>query len=182
MKRWLFLCWVAVTAAVRAAGGIADKPFSQDVSVKFRLHPDLAGAEMRKLCIDKDGVVHVLTDRGLTRLFGDMLAADRSFRPLAGKIAKDIALSRAGDLYHLFDDGWLSNAEAGAPGARFARPGAFDQIAVDSSTNLVLAAPWDLSARARRPSRLPAGRTAARCKNRRPRPTATRRPRPSPAG
>ena len=43
-------------------------------------------------------------------------------------------------------------------------------------------APCDLSAPARRKSRLPAGRTAARCKNRRPRPTATRRPRPSPAG
>ena len=141
MKRWLLLCLVAVTAAVRAAGGIADKPFSQDVAVKFRLHPDLAGAEMRKLCIDKDGVVYVLTDRGVARLFGDVLAADRSFRPLAGKVAKDIALSRAGDLYLLFDDGWLSNAEAGAPGARFARPGAFDQIAVDSSTNLVLTAP-----------------------------------------
>ena len=150
--------------------------------MKFRLHPALAGAEMRKLCIDKDGVAHVLTDRGMARLFGDVLAADRSFRPLAGKVAKVIALSRAGDLYLLFDDGWLSNAEAGAPGARFSRPGAFDQIAVDNSTNLVLTAPWDLSAPARRPGRLPARRTAARCKNRRPRPTATRRPRPSPAG
>jgi hypothetical protein len=60
-------------------------------------------------------VVYVLTDRGVVRVFDDTLALDRSFRPLSGKVVRDIALSAGGDLYYLLDNVWLSNSDSGEP-------------------------------------------------------------------
>jgi len=56
--------------------------------------PELTNAIFRKLCVDKENTVYVLTDKGVARIFDNTLALDRSYRPLAGKIAKDIALTR----------------------------------------------------------------------------------------
>ena len=57
-----------------------------------------------------------------------MLALDKSYRPLAGRIAKDIALTPQGDLAYRFEDGWLSNGANGAQdlnsGARMVEPAA----------------------------------------------------------
>ena len=93
---------------------VKDIPYLQDSSVKFQSAPELADAKYRKLIIDRDGVVFVLTDKGVARLFENTLALDRSFRPLAGLQALDIADVR-GNLYYLFEDRILSNAAAGEP-------------------------------------------------------------------
>src|SRR6185436_8138431 len=69
---------------------VQDTPFLQDRSVKCRLAPALTNAVMRRLEIDRDGVVYVLTDQGVARLFEDTLVLDRSFRPLTGLVARDI--------------------------------------------------------------------------------------------
>jgi hypothetical protein len=95
------------------AGPIPDVPFWQDVAVRIHHTPELTNAIFKKLCVDKENTVYVLTDKGVARIFDNTLALDRSYRPLVGKIAKDIALTPQGDLAYRFDDGWLSNGANG---------------------------------------------------------------------
>jgi len=99
--------WLLPVALV--AGPIPDAPFWQDVAVPIQHSPELANAIFKKLCVDKENTVYVLTDKGAARIFDNTLALDKSYRPLAGKMAKDIALTPQGDLAYRFDDGWLSN-------------------------------------------------------------------------
>jgi hypothetical protein len=109
------------------AAPIPDEPFWQDVAVRIRHAPELTNAVFRKLCVDKENVVYVLTDKGVARVFDDTLALDRSYRPLAGKVPLDITVSPEGDLYYLFEDRWLSNGRNGGVGGRVRR-GDFNSI------------------------------------------------------
>lgn len=93
---------------------IPDVPFWQDVAVRIHHAPELTNAVFKKLCVDKENTVYVLTDKGVARIFDNTLTLDRSYRPLASKIAKDIALTPQGDLAYRFDEGWLSNGDSGA--------------------------------------------------------------------
>src|SRR5258707_471831 len=86
----LVLTW----AIIVSRGATPDIPFFQDRSEQFRAEGELAGATMKKVHVNKDGIVYVLTDRGMARLFGDKLALDRSFRPLNGRKILDSALAR----------------------------------------------------------------------------------------
>jgi hypothetical protein len=95
------------------ASPIPDVPFWQDVAVRIHHAPELTNAIYKKLCVDKDNVVYVLTSRGVARVFDDTLSLDKSYRPLAGRIARDIVLTPDGDLAYRFDDGWLSNGPGG---------------------------------------------------------------------
>jgi two component regulator with propeller domain len=95
--------------AALSAAPIPDVPFWQDVAVRIRHAPELANAVFKKLCVDKENTVYVLTDKGVGRVYEDTLALDKSYRPLAGKIAADIALTPQGDLAYRFAEGWLSN-------------------------------------------------------------------------
>lgn len=99
--------------AVLVAAPIPDEPFWQDVAVRITHAPELTTASFRKLCVDKENTVYVLTDKGVARVFDHTLALDRSYRPLAGRIPKDIALTPQGDLTYRFDNGWLSNGPYG---------------------------------------------------------------------
>ncbi|HTH47518.1 MAG TPA: hypothetical protein VMB21_08415, partial [Candidatus Limnocylindria bacterium] len=94
---------------------IPDAPFWQDVAVRIHHAPELTNAVFRKLCVDKENTVYVLTDKGVARVYDDTLALDKSYRPLAAKLAKDIALTPQGDLAYQFGDGWLSNGDNGRP-------------------------------------------------------------------
>lgn len=96
-----------------AAAPIPDAPFWQDAAVRIHHAPELANAVFKKLCVDKENVVYVLTDKGVARVFDETLALDRSYRPLAGKVPRDITVSPDGDLYYLFEDRWLSNGKSG---------------------------------------------------------------------
>jgi len=106
-----FLIWLAPVSMFSQP--IADTPFWQDVAVRIHHAPELAKAQFKKVCVDKENTVYVLTDLGVARVYDDTLALDFSFRPLAGKIAKDIALTPRGDLAYRFDEGWLSNGANG---------------------------------------------------------------------
>src|SRR5271166_5175965 len=77
--------------AALLAAPIPDVLFWQDVAVPIHHAPELTNAVFKKLCVDKENVVYVLTGKGVARVFDDTLALDRSYRPLTGKIAKDIA-------------------------------------------------------------------------------------------
>src|SRR5262249_2874092 len=47
-----------------AHASVPDIPFLQDRSEQFRAGGELAGATLRKVHVNKDGIVYVLTDRG----------------------------------------------------------------------------------------------------------------------
>src|SRR5512138_1375938 len=97
---YLLVCvavWVhtsALLAAPAKAGTpnrkIPDVPFWQDVAVRLQHAPELTNAIYRKLCIDKENVVYVLTSKGVARVFDETVALDQSYRPLVGKIPIDI--------------------------------------------------------------------------------------------
>lgn len=123
------LCLLAIEVRASSIPTVRDEPFFQDVSVRVRLHASVAGASWSKLLVDRDGVAWVLTDRGLARTFGDELAIDHSFRPLANGKPLDIALSPEGELFYLFADRWLSNGRNGIPKGHVP-VGAFNHIAV----------------------------------------------------
>ncbi|HVY71111.1 MAG TPA: hypothetical protein VHH73_14360, partial [Verrucomicrobiae bacterium] len=125
---WL-LVLVFAGSVSGGAGAVKDEPFLQDVAVRIETAKELGQPVFRKLCVDKEGVPYVLSDKGMARVFDHALAPDHSFRPLAGQLPKDIAVSPQGDLYYLFEDRWLSNGRTGEPLGHFP-PGSFDTIAV----------------------------------------------------
>jgi hypothetical protein len=108
MPKFATLTLWLLPAALFAAP-IPDVQFWQDVAVRIHQAPELTNATFKKLCVDNENIVYVLTSKGVARVFEDTLALDKSYRPLAGKIAKDIALTPQGELAYRFDDGWLSN-------------------------------------------------------------------------
>jgi hypothetical protein len=140
MKCWMVFLWLLPGAA---AAAVKDTPFLQDVSLKFRTAPALTNAIFLRLEIDRDGVAYVLTDRGVARAFGDTLSLDRSFRPLANLVARDIALGRGG-LYYLFEDRWLSNGDSGKPLGHLPK-GVFTLIAVADDGTVLLTGPGKLA-------------------------------------
>jgi hypothetical protein len=109
-----------------ARGAAPDVPFYQDRSEKFPAEGELAGAAMKKVHVNKDGIVYVLTDRGMARLFGDKLALDRSFRPFNGKKPIDSA-EAFGEIFYLFEDALLCNGFAGKVAIPFP-PGQYTAI------------------------------------------------------
>jgi hypothetical protein len=124
-------------AAVSGGGAIKDTPFLQDVSIKFHTMPALSNAALLRLEQDRDGVAYVLTDRGVARTFDDSLALDRSFRPLAKLVPRDIVLGR-GELYYLFEDRWLSNGDNGKPLGHLPKD-IFRSIAIANDGSVLLA-------------------------------------------
>ncbi len=108
---------LSALVVVRVIAAVPDTPFKQAVAVRTELAPELQGTGFQRLALDHNGVAYVLTDKGVARLFDHRLALDLSFRPLAGRLARDITLL-GGNLYYLFDDEMLSNAHAGVPFAR----------------------------------------------------------------
>jgi hypothetical protein len=113
--RRVFPCLLSVALLfLRVAGAapIADEPFWQDVAVRIRHADSLSNAVYRRVCVDQENVVHVLTDKGLARVYDDVLAPDRSFRPQAGTVPLDIAVS-GGDLFLLYPDHVVSNGRNG---------------------------------------------------------------------
>ncbi len=107
-----YLVIVLNTVFVRA--GVKDSPFWQDRSVKFAVHPKLMGANFLKLERTKDGVIYVLTDRGMARLFDETLALDQSFRALTALKPTDICTDPIGDAFYLYPKAVLSNAKSGS--------------------------------------------------------------------
>ena len=111
-----WMCLVVLALERGSAAPIPDEPFWQDVAVRIRHAPELTNAVFKKLCVDKENVVYVLTDKGVARVFDDTLALDRSYRPLAGKVPLDTTLSQRGDVYYLLDGEWFTGGEGGRRG------------------------------------------------------------------
>lgn len=133
MKRILLLVmWVWVGRAA-----VPDKPFLQDRSEKFPAEGELAGATLKRVHVNKDGIVYVLTDRGMARLFGNKLALDKSFRPFIGKVPIDTACAQ-GEIFYLFDDCVLCNGFAGTNAMRLAEKGKYRRLQVGEDLAITL--------------------------------------------
>ena len=113
LRTFLILCSVAfLLPNLAEARPVADTPFLQDIAVRFTMNQELDGEAFRKVCVNRDGITYVLTDRGVARVFEDKLALDRSFRPLTGLKTHDLTL-QGGELLYLYEDRFLANGWAG---------------------------------------------------------------------
>ncbi len=139
---WLLLCVFAHCFRPSAAG-FPDAPLPQPVSRQFRTHADLSQASFKRVMLDREDRVYVLTDRGVARLVSQQLVLDRSYRPLVGKVAHDIAIAR-GQLFYLFDDEFLCNAFAGQLVATLPNS-SFRRFAVGPDFTALLAGPTNVS-------------------------------------
>jgi hypothetical protein len=107
---------------------VKDIPFKQDIAVRITSASNLQDAAFRRLAINRDGIVYVLTDRGVARVFDQTLALDNGFRPLSGMVPKDICVGR-GELYYLYESLWVSNGHAGKPVGHLP-PSRYEHLAV----------------------------------------------------
>src|SRR4029079_3254307 len=109
------------------------------VSVKYRLPAGLKGSVLKKVVVDYNDVVHVLTDKGLCRLSENEIVKDLLYRPLADKIPVDIVTQETtGYLYYLYDSCFLTNAYAGVPYGALP-DGQYNKIAVAADGRVLLA-------------------------------------------
>ncbi len=122
----------------KSSGHVLDTSFKQPVSVKYESSDEVKGNDLKKLVIDYNDRIYVLTDKGLCRVTGKMLGRDLLYRPLADKIPVDITIQEGtGYMYYLFKSSFLSNANAGIPYGALP-DGRFDQIAVASNGDVLL--------------------------------------------
>lgn len=94
---------------------VIDVPFKQATSVKYELSDDLKGAELKKVVVDYNDIVYILTNKGLYRDYNDKeISKDMFYRLLATKNPVDITVQEeTGYLYYLYVDEFLTNAHAG---------------------------------------------------------------------
>jgi hypothetical protein len=118
---------------------VPDTPFIQPVSVKYKIAKDLKGSKLKKVVIDYNDRVFVLTNKGLGKVEGNKVGKNLLYRPLIGKIPVDITIQEGtGDLYYLFNDHFLSNMDAGKPYGSLPS-GKFNRIAVAVDSSVLLA-------------------------------------------
>ncbi|MCG8310927.1 MAG: hypothetical protein MI975_26295 [Cytophagales bacterium] len=125
--------------SVNLAGQVIDVPFRQATSVKYTLSEDLKNAELKKVVVDYNDIVYVLTSEGLYRDYYEReISKDLFYRLLSDKIPVDITLQeRTGYLYYLYKDEFLTNAHAGTVYAYFPE-GSFDKILVNERDIILL--------------------------------------------
>lgn len=117
----------------------ADKPFLQATSVKYFLQESLKGATLKKIVVDYNDIVYVLSDKGLLRVNDRELVKDLRYTPLAQKIPIDIAVQEnSGHLYYLYDNKVLTNGYAGVP-YKILPAGKFSMLAVAADGSVLLA-------------------------------------------
>ncbi|QEC52769.1 hypothetical protein [Anseongella ginsenosidimutans] len=122
-----------------APGNDPDTSFRQAVSVKYELPEELKGAQLKKLAVDYNGIVYLLTDKGLYRAYETKVAKDLRYTPLSGRIPLDIAVQEGtGHLYYLYGNQFLTNGYAGAPYGMLPE-GKYSRLAVASDGKVLLA-------------------------------------------
>jgi hypothetical protein len=94
--------------------GDPDTSFKQAISIKYSLPESLMGSILKKVVVDYNDVIYVLTDKGLYRVSDKDLVNDIRYTPLAQKIPVDVAIQEVtGHLYYLYEDKVLTNGYAG---------------------------------------------------------------------
>ncbi len=89
-----------------------DEPFVQDYAVRYSISPQLQGAQIKQMLVDRNDVVLLLTSHGMARVSEGRIVPDRRFRPLSRRTPISITLVD-GEVFYLYLDRLLSNARAG---------------------------------------------------------------------
>ena len=135
----LFLLSLVGFVYVSSAVADPDIPFKQAVSVKYKIPEILKGAELKKLVIDYNEVVYVLSDKGLYRINDRELVKDLRYTPLSKKNPLDITVQDGpGHLYYLYEDKVLTNGYAGVPYTILPK-GKYNKFAVAADGSMLLA-------------------------------------------
>lgn len=131
------LLLVVLGSALPAIAG--DTTFRQAVSVKYETPGELRGVALKKVVVDYNQVVHLLTGRGVYRVVEGELVKDNRYRPLAGRVPRDITVQEGSRrVYYLYEKEFLSNGDAGRPYGSFPA-GAYSRIAVSEDGTVLLA-------------------------------------------
>ncbi len=115
MKKRISILLLISAFSINLFAQLIDAPFKQATSNKYNLSDDLKGAKLKKLVVDYNDIVYVLTDKGLYRDYNENeLSKDLFYRLLAKKTPVDITVQETtGYLYYLYADEFLTNAHAG---------------------------------------------------------------------
>ncbi|MGB3589150.1 MAG: hypothetical protein WBA23_21570, partial [Tunicatimonas sp.] len=125
------LALLMLTFPALAQSPTPDTSFLQPVSVKFTLSNNSDSIQLKKVVVNYDDIIYVLSDNGLYRVLDGQLVPDIGYRPLADKAPVDISVQEeSGYLYYLYEDQFLTNAHAGKPYA-FLPEGQYHQLAVN---------------------------------------------------
>jgi len=122
-----------------------DVPFLQPVSVKYSLPESVKDAVLKKVVVDYNDIIYVLTDKGLSMVSDNKLVKDIRYTPLAQKVPLDITIQESsGHLYYLYEDKLLTNGYAGVPYLLLPK-GKYNRIAVDANGNVLLAGETEMA-------------------------------------
>jgi hypothetical protein len=115
---------LALTASAKGTPpAYVDRPFLQDYSEKIPLASPAGDIKLRKVRMDRNGCISVLSNKGLLQIDTGMLKPDRRYRPLADMQIKDLEVTWDQFVY-LTDRHILSNAWAGQFLSDYAMSGA----------------------------------------------------------
>lgn len=127
---------------ILGVGGVCaqytDRPFKQPVSVKYENSDELKDAELKKVLVDYNQNVYVLTDKGIFRDYENKLSRDVLYRAQENLTAVDICIQEeSGYLYFLYADKFFTNAHAGNIYSKIPR-NQYKQILVNRNDEILL--------------------------------------------
>lgn len=139
MKKRLQIFLLISLFSMNLMAQVIDVPFRQASSVKYTLSEELKTAVLKKVVVDYNDIVYVLTDKGLFRDYNENeLSKDLFYRLLATKIPVDITVQEeTGYLYYLYADEFLTNAHAGTI-YKYVEKDAYQQILVNADDQVLL--------------------------------------------
>lgn len=116
-----------------------DIAYRQATSVKYLLSDDLKDAELKKVVVDYNDIVYVLSDKGLYRDYNkNEISKDLFYRLLATKIPVDITVQEeSGYLYYLYGNEFLTNAHAGVI-YKYVKENKYQKILVNADDQVLL--------------------------------------------
>ncbi|VAX27284.1 hypothetical protein MNBD_IGNAVI01-1879, partial [hydrothermal vent metagenome] len=139
MKEIVKIVLIIVFLSVSLFAQVLDVPFKQATSVKYIIPDEWKGTELKKVVVDYNDIVYVLTDKGLFRdYYENQLSKDLFYRLLSDKNPVDITVQEStGYLYYLYANEFLTNAHAGTIYAYFPE-GEYNRILVNEDDQILL--------------------------------------------
>ncbi len=130
-------CFIFLVNPVRAQ--VPDDTYPQLLAHQYEVPNSFRSSRPRKVVVDYNDIVYVLTDIGLFRDFPDyVLAEDHTYRSLADKVPVDITTQEtSGILFYLYHDQFLTNGYAGTLDTRIEQ-GVYSKISVSSESQVLL--------------------------------------------
>jgi hypothetical protein len=136
---FVYLFFIKPVFAETGGLPVKDDPYTVPVSVKFSLSPKWENTRFKKVTVDGDNSIFVLTDKGLFRDFPDkILSKDLMYSSLSDKYPVDICIQeKTGYLYYLYPDRFLTNKHAGTICGHLTE-NKYTHIAVNANNDVLL--------------------------------------------